>query len=167
MVEGRGFETGAARLPQPPPSAGGRAGEPLGEPSSSGGRAGEPLGEPSSRPPRARHGLIALGTLTLGLVVGIAAVALHTHWWGLALATAAAATTTYALPPGWARVPFALGCAAAVGYLALPRAEGDYVVAGDTSGYLLLGLTLVLAVAALVTLPPVRRADPDDPGTST
>ena len=110
---------------------------------------------------------IALGALTLGLVVGIAAVALHTYWWGLALATAATATTTYALPPGWGRVPFAVGSAAAVGYLAFPRAEGDYVIASNASGYLLFGLTLVLVVAALVTLPPVRHADPVEPGPST
>ena len=31
--------------------------------------------------------------------------------------------STYALPPGWARMPFAFGWVAAVGYLAFPRGE--------------------------------------------
>ena len=103
---------------------------------------------------------VAIACLILGLIVGIAAVALHAYWWGLTLAVVAVATTAYALPAGWwARIPFALGCAAMVAYLALPRGEGDYVIAGDLAGYLLLGSTLALAVAAMVTLRPTRGGE--------
>jgi len=102
--------------------------------------------------------LAAVGTLLLGAVVGLSSAALHQHWWGFALAVAATGTTAYALPPGWwARIPFAVGWAAMVGYLAMPRDEGDYVVAGDVPGYLLLGCAVVLAVGAMVTIQPLRR----------
>jgi hypothetical protein len=101
--------------------------------------------------------LVGLGTLLLGLVVGLSSVALHHRWWGLALALAAATTTAYALPAGWARIPFAVGWAAMVAYLAVPRAEGDYAVAADAPGYALLGVGVALVVSAMVTLPPRRR----------
>lgn len=101
---------------------------------------------------------IALATLLLGLVVGLCSVAMHPRWWGLVLAIAATAITAYALPPGWwARIPFALGWAAMVGYLAVPRGEGDYAVASDLPGYTLLGFAVALVVAAMVSLPPRAR----------
>lgn len=104
--------------------------------------------------------LAALGTLVLGLAVGLSAVALHHRWWGMLLAFAATATTAYALPSGWwARVPFAVGWVAMVGYLAYGRDEGDFVIAGDVQGYTLLGFAVALLVAAMVTLPN-RRGSP-------
>jgi hypothetical protein len=106
------------------------------------------------RAQRASKPLSTLATLVLGVVVGLSSAALHQHWWGLALAIAASGTTAYALPPGWwSRLPFAVGWVAMVGYLAVPRDEGDYVVAGDLPGYLLLGCAVALLMAAAVTLP--------------
>ncbi len=102
--------------------------------------------------------LVAVGALPLGMVVGLSAVALHQRWWGLPLAIAATATTAYALRPGWwARLPFAFGWVAMVGYLALPRSDGGYAIASDAPGYLLLGFAVALLVAATVTLHPLRR----------
>ncbi len=104
--------------------------------------------------------LVALGTFVLGLVVGVGSVALHRFWWGLLLAIAATATTAYALPPGWARISFAIGWVAIVGCLAVPLDKGGYVIEGDVRGYSLLGFAVALAVAAMVSLPPLRRGDP-------
>ena len=107
--------------------------------------------------------LVAAGTLLLGLVVGLSSVALHQRWWGLPLAIAATATTGYALPPGWwARMPFAFGWVAMVGYVAFPRGEGDYAISSDVPGYVLLGFAVALLVAATVTLRPVRRGSPEE-----
>lgn len=101
--------------------------------------------------------LVALGTLLLGLVVGLCSVALHSAGWWLALVVAATLTTGYALPAGWAtRVPYALGWAAMTAYLSVPRGEGDYVVASNLPGYTLLALGVSLVVGAMVTLPQRR-----------
>ena len=109
---------------------------------------------------------IALVCLLLGLVVGLSSVALHGLWWGLVLAIAATATTTYALPAGWwARMPFAFGWVAMIGYLAFPRGEGDYAIASDVHGYVLLGFAVALLVAAMVTLQPLRRDSAANPET--
>lgn len=100
---------------------------------------------------------LAVGLLVGGLVVGIAAAAVHPTWWGLPLALVTTAVTTYALPSGWARrMPFVLGWAVAVGVLSVPRAEGDYVIAGDLNGYALLVFGLAMGVATVATLPPPR-----------
>ncbi|MDQ4051503.1 MAG: DUF6113 family protein [Actinomycetota bacterium] len=108
------------------------------------------------------------GLLCTGLVVGVASVAVHNTWWGLPLALAATAATAYALPGGWTRrAPFVLGWSAVVAALALPRPEGDFVIAGDVNGYVLLGFGLVLLVAGLVTLPPPRPGTPVDTSSST
>ena len=55
---------------------------------------------------------------------------------------------TRVLPP-----VFAVGWAAMVGWLAVPRAEGDYLISSDLAGYAVLGLGLVLLVVGIVTLP--------------
>lgn len=105
----------------------------------------------------------ALGLVVAGLAVGLASVALHGLWWGLALAVAATSSAAYALPAGWwARVPFAAGWFAVIAYLLVPRSEGDYAIAADAHGYTLLGFALVLLVACLVTLPS-RRVRPATP----
>ena len=106
--------------------------------------------------------LVAVALLMLGAATGIAAVFVHRMPWGLALALTATALTTYALPAGWStRLPFVLGFVAAVGWLTVPRPEGDYVVSENWQGYTLLGFTTVLLVAGLATLPrPRRRAVP-------
>lgn len=110
--------------------------------------------------------VVAVGLLLGGAVVGLAAVALHTIWWGLLLGALATAATVYALPAGWwLRASFGVGWAALVGYLSVPRPEGDYVISADANGYLLLGLAVVVLVVSLATLPrpstrpASRRAD--------
>ncbi|MEJ7833682.1 MAG: DUF6113 family protein [Nocardioides sp.] len=103
--------------------------------------------------------LAALGLLAVGVAVGLASVAVHETWWGLPLVLAATSSAAYALPAGlWSRVSFALGWTGTVGWLTVPRPEGDYAIASNPSGYVLLGFALALVVAAIVTLPPPRRA---------
>lgn len=100
------------------------------------------------------RGLRALALLLVGALSGIAAVALHGRWWGFALATVAVLATLAALGPGWStRVPFALGFGLVVLRLAVSRPEGDFLIAGDTRGYLVMVLSLVVAAVAVGTLP--------------
>lgn len=100
----------------------------------------------------------AVGLLALGGVTGVAAVAAHTLWWGLPLTAAAMATLHVALGPGWlTRLPPALGFGVVVGGAVPPRSEGDYLIAADPPGLLLLALTFVVLLAALATLPRPRR----------
>ncbi|GAA1547020.1 hypothetical protein GCM10009788_56460 [Nocardioides humi] len=97
--------------------------------------------------------LSALGSLVLGAGVGLATVGLHRYGWGLGLGAAATAATLVALPGGWwARLPFALGWVALLGVASVQRPEGDYVVAGDVSGYLLLAVGAVVLGAGCVGL---------------
>ena len=104
-------------------------------------------------PTTARVALLP-GLLVLGAVTGVASVALHQHGWGLLLGVLAPAATLAALPPGWwSRLPFALGWVAMIGYLTMPRPEGDFVIADGTAGYVLLVAACVFLVAGLVTLP--------------
>ncbi len=111
--------------------------------------------------------VLAAGLLLLGLAVGLASVAVHATWWGLPLALTTTAVSAYAAPSGWAgRLPFVLGWAVVVGVLAMPRGEGDFLIAGDVSGYTLLGFGVVLVVAGFVTLPPPRNNAPSDPPSS-
>lgn len=102
--------------------------------------------------------LVAVGLLLLGAGTGVATVAVHELAWGFALAVAATALTTYAVPAGWStRFAFVAGWVGTVGWLSLPRPEGDYLVSRDWQGYLVLGLGMVLIVVALATLPRPRR----------
>ena len=97
--------------------------------------------------------LTAAGLLVAGAAVGVASALLHALWWGLPLVIAASLCSLLALPATWwARLPFGGGFTATVGYLATPRPEGDYVVAGNLRGYLLLGWALVVLVGSIATL---------------
>jgi hypothetical protein len=98
--------------------------------------------------------LLLFVLLPLGAVTGLASVALHQYWWGLALGVVTPLLALVALPAGWwSRLPFALGWVAMIGYLTIPRPEGDYVIGDDTAGYALLVVACVFLVAGLVTLP--------------
>jgi hypothetical protein len=55
-------------------------------------------------------------------------------------------------------VPFALGWVAMIGYLSMPRPEGDFVIADGLAGYVLLAAAMAFLVSALVTLPHPRKA---------
>ncbi|SDD46249.1 DUF6113 family protein [Nocardioides lianchengensis] len=105
------------------------------------------------------------GCLLVGAATGLASVALHQLWWGLVLGVLAPAAALVALPPGWtSRLPFALGWIAMVGYLTVPRPEGDFVIGNGLAGYVLLAAAMAFLVAGLVTLPrrgAPERADPE------
>lgn len=98
----------------------------------------------------------ALAALLLiaGALTGVAAVALHPLWWGLLLGSAAVLAASLGLPAGWTRrLPFGAGFAVIVAFAAVGRPEGDFVVAGNSAGYALIGLTLIVALLSLATLP--------------
>ncbi|WP_028643039.1 DUF6113 family protein [Nocardioides sp. URHA0020] len=101
--------------------------------------------------------LAALGLLLAGAVTAVATVAVHELVWGFVLAVAATSMTVLALPPGWwSRLAFVVGWVAMVGWLTVPRPEGDYLVSQDWQGYAVLGLGMVLLVVGLATLPRPR-----------
>lgn len=94
----------------------------------------------------------AAALLVLGAAVGLASVATHELTWGLPLAATASVAMLVALPPvWWARASFGLGWGIAGGYLSQTRPEGDYVIATDVRGYLVVALGVVVLVSALVT----------------
>lgn len=106
------------------------------------------------------RGLGAVSLLLAGAVTAVAAVAVHTLWWGLPLVVGGLAAALRALGPGWlTRLPFALGFVGGVGVAVLPRAEGDVVVTGGGPGWLLLLVALLTLVVAMTTLPRPRRGD--------
>jgi hypothetical protein len=100
-----------------------------------------------------------------GIAVGVGTVAVYQWWWGLLLAAAATLALVVATPPGWAtRLPLALGFVGTVALTAVPRGEGDYLVASTGKGYAVLGLALVVLCFAIATLPrPGRRLSEGKP----
>jgi len=109
--------------------------------------------------------VVALVVLALGAATGVCAVALHPRWWGLALGVAATLATLVALPGGWwSRLPFALGFVVVLALLTDQRAEGDYLVASDLQGHLLLGFGVVVLLGGIVGVRP-RSSAPEDAGS--
>ncbi len=105
----------------------------------------------------------AVVVLLGGAGAALCTVALHTRWWGLAIGLAATAATLVALPGGWwRRLPFALGWAGAVAVLTPERPEGDFLVASNLPGYVVLVAAPVVLVAGLVGLRASPRADAAD-----
>ena len=103
--------------------------------------------------------LIAVGLLLAGAATGVASVGLHEMWWGLVFAAVASIVAVVALPAGWwSRLAFVVGWDLAVGWLVIPRAEGDYVISEDAQGYAVLALGLVILVLGVATLPRPARA---------
>ena len=98
----------------------------------------------------------AVGLLVAGAVTGLAAVAVHEMVWGFVLAAAATAVTVFALPPGLLRLAFVVGWAATVGWLTVPRPEGDYLISQDWQGYALLGIGIGILVSGVATVPRPR-----------
>lgn len=103
--------------------------------------------------------LVALACLLGGAATGLAAVLVHGHWWGLPLAVAATLATLVALPGGWwRRLPYGVGWAVMVGIATPERPEGDYLIAADARGYVLLAAAVVVLIAAMVAI----REHPDN-----
>jgi hypothetical protein len=97
---------------------------------------------------------LAPATLLAGIALGVGTVAVYQWWWGLLLGAAATLAVVVATPPGWGtRLPLALGFDAAVALTAVPRGEGDYLVAATARGYAVLALALLVLCVAIATLP--------------
>ncbi len=106
--------------------------------------------------------------LVAGAAIGVGAVVVHLWWWGLALALVGTLAGLVAVPGGWwRRLPLAVGWTAAVGVLAAPRPEGDFLIATNTNGYVLLAAAVVVLVAGLVGLRGRSRGDARDAGTTS
>jgi hypothetical protein len=115
---------------------------------------------------RAVRLLLVPPLLAVGVVTGVSSVALHDRSWAwFALTVAAPVVTVLALSAGWLRVAFATGWVLVAALAASGRPEGDYAVAAGGRGYAFLGVTLVLVVLALATVPVRPRRTADESGT--
>ncbi len=104
---------------------------------------------------------LAPGSLVAGAVVGTAATVVHGRSLGLELALVATFAAVLALPPGWwSRLPFAAGWLGIVFYFSHPRPEGDYLVASNTDGYVLLATGMVVVAFSIITLRPTSPQRP-------
>ena len=106
------------------------------------------------------HVLVAVSRAALlavaGVVVGVAAVAVHGLTPGLVLGLVATAAAAYALPRGWTwRLPFGAAWCAVVLVTSQPRGTGSYLVASNPRGYTLVAGAFVLLLFSVVTA--VRR----------
>ncbi|NGN94459.1 hypothetical protein G5C66_17150 [Nocardioides sp. KC13] len=93
-----------------------------------------------------------LAGVVLGLVVGVAAVAVHPWWWGLLLAVAASSAALLASPRGAWRISYAATWAIVIALAATPRPTGGYAVAGDVAGYLMIFWAVLMVVVATATV---------------
>jgi hypothetical protein len=101
--------------------------------------------------------------LMAGLATGILTVAVHQRWWSLALGVSVALLLLLTAPRGWwTRLPYGLGFAGAVGLLAVPRPEGDYLIAADLEGFIVLGTAVVVLVGSVATLPRPRQSPAEE-----
>ena len=101
-------------------------------------------------------------TLLAGIAAAVGSVAVYQWRPGLVLAVATTLALLLLAPAGWGtRLPYGLGYVATVGLLSVGRGEGDYLITSSVGGYVVLGLTLVVLVVAVATLPrPGRREVP-------
>lgn len=107
--------------------------------------------------------VVALALLPAGVVVAVAAAAVHALWWGLPLGVATTVAVLWALPDRWwGRLPFGLAWAATVVVLADLRPEGDLVIRSNTAGYVLLATALGALVAGVLSLRPSRVSQRED-----
>lgn len=109
------------------------------------------------------HAAIALTVFAGGVATGLVTIAVHEARWGLWLGVPATAATLLAVAPGWwRRLSYGLGFCAAIGYSAVRRPGGGYLIASDWHGYTLIGFAYVVVAYCFATLPRrVRRVDTD------
>ena len=89
-----------------------------------------------------------------GAGTALATVAVHQSWWGLLLGLTATGATVAGIGRGWTtRLPFGVGWAGTVAWLAPGRPEGDYLIGSDVAGYAVLAAALVVVVWSVATLP--------------
>lgn len=95
---------------------------------------------------------VGVGCVLLGLGTGVPMVLLHGRWAGFAVGAAATAAILRAVPPERGRrLLFVGGFLVAVWSAAVPRPEGDYLIASDAAGYALLGGALLMLCVGLWT----------------
>lgn len=103
----------------------------------------------------------AVALLLAGAATALATVAVHQFWWGLVLGAAATTAALVAVGRGWwTRLPFGVGWAALVAWVAPTRAEGDFVISGNTQGLTLLAVAFVVLSVSVATLPRPGRGAP-------
>ena len=114
--------------------------------------------------------VVYLASLLLGVASGTAAVAVHRLPYGLLLGAGTALVVLWALRQ-WLRraaAAFALGWIAVLVTALAGRGEGDYVVASDGRGFVLIAVGLLVLVTGLVsTAPPRPRDDSGSSGART
>lgn len=94
----------------------------------------------------------------LGVVVLVAATAVHRTTLGLALGIATSLAVLVATRPGVpTRIAYGAGWLLAAAVLMRERPEGDTWFAGDLRSYALLGVAFVIVAVGLATLPPRRH----------
>jgi hypothetical protein len=109
------------------------------------------------RPRAAGTRLVAVPGLTaLGAATGVGTIAFHSTWSGLVAGSLATLGTMAAVRAGWRRSGYAVGWLIMLVCAVMGRPEGDWAVGRSASGYLLLGLGLVVAGVAVATLPKPR-----------
>lgn len=114
-------------------------------------------------------GLVALALL-LGLAAGVSAVAVHQTSLGLLLAAVSgiAAIRALRLWATKAAAAFTAGWLVPLLGALTGRDEGDYAVAADRTGYLLIGVGAVILVTGLASgLVPLPRHDSGSGGSPT
>lgn len=121
-----------------------------------------PLGRPGSR---ASEAALAVLVLVVAVLSAVAAVLVHDHAWGLVLSWLAGAAALWALPPTWwGRPVFAFGWLLVLVRVLFPRPEGDFLVGGNLSGYLLLASGLAFVGVAAFGVRPGRGVRPGGGG---
>ncbi len=99
------------------------------------------------------------GLLLGGAVSALAALLLHGHWWGLVLAWVAGVAAVWALPGRWwGRASFALGWVLVLVAALFPRDEGDFLVADNWQGYVILASGLAFMPVAMLGISDVTRS---------
>lgn len=114
--------------------------------------------------------LVLLAALVVGFAAGIAAIAVHRTLPGLLLGTATAVAVMVALRPWQPRASTAFAAGWLVPLVAgvAGRREGDYVVASDLFGWLLIGSGFVVLVTGITAgRPHPPRHDAVDRGEAT